>query len=227
VIDHRFVGSHLKLAARREYAHIAVLVHAMFGLSGVIMNLPAGPLIFVGWLAFIAYWAWHARAVKYAARSESFAAYFFKYSLPLIVGVVLVVPWQSGGGWLNRRFVPPNLVLPLLGVLLVWTGVLFAIWARATLGRNWSASVEVKQEHELVERGPYRWVRHPIYTGLLLALLGSTLFLGEWRGFVGTAIIAASFWIKLRLEERWMREEFGEAYVDYMHRVKALVPGVF
>jgi protein-S-isoprenylcysteine O-methyltransferase Ste14 len=104
--------------------------------------------------------------------------------------------------------------------------VAFAIWARATLGRNWSAVVQVKQGHELVERGPYRWVRHPIYTGLLMGFLGTACALGEWRGLLGTAIVGVSFWFKLKLEERWMREQFGARYEDYMRRVKALIPGV-
>jgi protein-S-isoprenylcysteine O-methyltransferase Ste14 len=86
--------------------------------------------------------------------------------------------------------------------------------------------VQLKQGHELILRGPYQRVRHPIYTGLLLAFLGSALALGELRGLLAFGILAASLWFKLRLEERWMREQFGSAYVDYMRRVKALVPGV-
>jgi protein-S-isoprenylcysteine O-methyltransferase Ste14 len=190
------------------------------------MHLPLGVIIEAGWLVFLLYWAWRARAVKRAVRSEHPAHRFFKYVLPLMVGVVLVVPWNQQAGWLQARFAPPGMALSILGALLVWAGVLFAIWARTILGRNWSAVVQVKQDHELVERGPYRWVRHPIYTGLLLAFFGTALALGEWRGLLGTAIVGVSFWFKLRLEERWMREQFGARYEDYMRRVKALVPGV-
>lgn len=191
------------------------------------MQLPIAKLIEAGWFVFIAYWAIQARAVKSTARSEPFFDRFLKYWLPLMVGTVLVLPWRGGEDTLLRaRFVPSNQWLPLLGVLLLWAGVAFAIWARATLGRNWSAVVQVKHDHELIERGPYRWVRHPIYTGLLMVYLGTTFTLGEWRGLLGTAIVGVSFWFKLKLEERWMREQFGERYEDYMRRVKALVPGV-
>jgi protein-S-isoprenylcysteine O-methyltransferase Ste14 len=191
------------------------------------MHLPIVWLINLGWFVFLAYWAIQSRAVKSTARSEPFAARFLKYWLPLIVGTALVLPWRGGEGTLLRvRFAPSGPWLPLLGVLLLWAGVAFAIWARATLGRNWSAVVQVKRDHELVERGPYRWVRHPIYTGLLMAYLGTSFALGEWRGLLGTAIVAGSFWFKLRLEERWMGEQFGARYEDYMRRVKALVPGV-
>lgn len=191
------------------------------------MQLPIAKLIEAGWFVFIAYWAIQARAVKSTARSEPFFDRFLKYWLPLMVGTVLVLPWRGGEDTLLRaRFVPSNQWLPLLGVRLLWAGVAFAIWARATLGRNWSAVVQVKHDHELIERGPYRWVRHPIYTGLLMVYLGTTFTLGEWRGLLGTAIVGVSFWFKLKLEERWMREQFGERYEDYMRRVKALVPGV-
>jgi protein-S-isoprenylcysteine O-methyltransferase Ste14 len=191
------------------------------------MHIDIGRVIEAAWLVFIVYWTIQARAVKATARNEPFAARFIKYWLPLIVGIALVLPWSGHtASGLRLRFVPSTAWLPLCGALLVWAGVLLAIWARVILGRNWSAVVQVKQGHELIERGPYRWVRHPIYTGLLLAFLGTALALGEWRGLLGTAIVAVSFWFKLRLEERWMREQFGEAYVAYMQRVKALVPGV-
>ncbi len=191
------------------------------------MHISSEFLIVSGWLFFLAFWAWNARRVKSTARNESTAARFFKYWLPLMVAVVLVQPIEGMQDSLIRlRFVPPSEWLPLLGVLMVWAGVLFCCWARVVLGRNWSAVVQVKQDHELIVRGPYRWVRHPIYTGLLLAFLGTALAIGEWRALLAVAIVAGSFWIKLRLEERWMREQFGEAYVAYMARVKALIPWV-
>ncbi|MEW5833703.1 MAG: isoprenylcysteine carboxylmethyltransferase family protein [Pseudomonadota bacterium] len=191
------------------------------------MHFSIERLVDAGWFVFIAYWAIQARAVKSTARSEPAIARLLKYWSPLIVGTLLILPWRGAEGTLPRaRFVPPNAWLPLSGALLVWAGVLFAIWARATLGRNWSAVVQVKQGHELVERGPYRWVRHPIYTGLLAAYLGTALALGEWRGLLGTAIVGVSFWFKLRLEERWMRDEFGARYEDYMRRTRALIPGL-
>jgi protein-S-isoprenylcysteine O-methyltransferase Ste14 len=77
-----------------------------------------------------------------------------------------------------------------------------------------------------VTSGPYRFVRHPIYTGLLLAFIGSALARGDWRGVLAVAIAFAALWRKLRIEERWMREEFGAAYEEYARRVAALVPFV-
>jgi hypothetical protein len=82
------------------------------------------------------------------------------------------------------------------------------------------------RDHELVTSGPYAIVRHPIYTGLVLAFVGSAITLGEMRGVLAVVIVVASLWRKLRLEERWMAEQFGDDYERYRDRVRALVPFV-
>jgi protein-S-isoprenylcysteine O-methyltransferase Ste14 len=102
----------------------------------------------------------------------------------------------------------------------------FSFWARVLLAGNWSGSVTLKHGHELVVDGPYRWVRHPIYTGLLVALAGTALALGEWRGLLAIAIAAAALWRKLQLEEALMRGQFGDAYVRYAEHVPPLIPFV-
>ena len=110
--------------------------------------------------------------------------------------------------------------------LIIAIGLLFAVWARIHLGRNWSGSVTIKQEHELITSGPYAIVRHPIYTGLLLALIGTAMARAEWRGLLAVLIATAALWRKFRVEERWMTEQFGQQYKAYGARVPALVPGV-
>ncbi len=191
------------------------------------MHLPYLALTVVAWLVFLAYWLWSARRLKAAVRAEPALPRFFKYWLPILLAILLMwpAPWYAGTP-MGRRFLPEAEAIRLLGLLLVIAGVAFACWARAILGGNWSSEVQLKQGHELIERGPYRYVRHPIYTGLLLALLGSALQLGEWRALLGFAIMFVSFWRKLRLEETWLGEHFGPSYADYMRRVKALVPWV-
>jgi protein-S-isoprenylcysteine O-methyltransferase Ste14 len=89
---------------------------------------------------------------------------------------------------------------------------------------NWSGDVQLKRDHELIVKGPYALVRHPIYTGLLLAFVGSALAVGEWRGGLAVAIVAVSFWRKLRREEAFMRQQFGETYARYAASVPALIP---
>ena len=92
------------------------------------------------------------------------------------------------------------------------------------LGRNWGLTVTIREGHELITAGPYALVRHPIYTGLLLAFVGSAMARGEWRGVLAVAIASWTFWHRLRMEESWMRQQFGEAYQAYCRRVAALLP---
>jgi protein-S-isoprenylcysteine O-methyltransferase Ste14 len=102
--------------------------------------------------------------------------------------------------------------------------MLFSVWARVHLGGNWSGIVTIKHGHELIADGPYAIVRHPIYTGLLVAFMGSAMARGDWRGVLVVLIVWWALWRKLRLEERWMVERFGQQYETYRRRVPALVP---
>lgn len=191
------------------------------------MELPIGPFIKAMWLIFALYWLWGWRRVKGAQRKEAILPRLVKYWLPLVIAIALIGPGDwFGSSWLHARMYPASAAIAVLGALLTLLGVAFACWARYVLGRNWSSVVQVKQDHELIQSGPYRWVRHPIYTGLLLAFFGTAMAIGEWRGAICVAIVAVSFWFKLKLEERWMRENFGVAYESYMQRTKALIPGL-
>jgi protein-S-isoprenylcysteine O-methyltransferase Ste14 len=189
------------------------------------MQLPIDALIKSFWIFFALFWLVSAFHVKRVIRSEPIGLRFLKHWLPVIIAVALLWPWYRGTP-LEWRVYPALEWIAIAGMLMTLAGVLFACWARVVLGRNWSAVVQVKQDHELIERGPYRIVRHPIYTGLLLAFLGTAMAIGEVRGFLAFAIVAVSFWFKLRLEERWMGERFGDAYASYMQRVRALIPGM-
>jgi protein-S-isoprenylcysteine O-methyltransferase Ste14 len=111
-----------------------------------------------------------------------------------------------------------------IGAVVNLLGLGFSVWARVYLGNNWSRSVTIKQNHELITGGPYGLVRHPIYTGLLIGVLGTAIAIGQVRGLVAFAFIFTSLWFKLRLEERWMRLQFGDVYEQYAQRVPALVP---
>jgi protein-S-isoprenylcysteine O-methyltransferase Ste14 len=176
------------------------------------------------WLAWLAYWRISAADVKAAQRVEppwSRAAHL----LPLLIAAVLLwIRTDPDGGWLFHRFLSRSAASFWIGALLTGIGLAFSVWARVHLGRNWSATVSVKQDHELVRSGPYALVRHPIYTGMLLGLLGTALALGEWRGLLALLIVFAALWRKLRLEERWMSETFGETYQRYRAHTAALIP---
>ncbi len=111
-----------------------------------------------------------------------------------------------------------------LGAAITIAGLLFAVWARAYLGTNWSRSVTIKQGHELITTGPYAVVRHPIYTGILTGFLGMAIAISQVRGFIVLVLIFVAFWMKFRMEEQWMRSQFGETYATYARRTAALVP---
>lgn len=181
------------------------------------------------WLSWAGYWWLSSRDVKLTTRRESVASRWLHLG-PLAIAVLLLSsrgPPPTGLAWLAWRILPPGEWVFWTGGALTAAGLVFTVWARRHIGRNWSAIVTLKQGHELVTSGPYALVRHPIYTGLLLAFAGSALAVGEWRGIVAVAIVFASLWRKLRLEECWMRERFGKAYDEYARRVKALVPFLF
>ncbi|TGQ69740.1 isoprenylcysteine carboxylmethyltransferase family protein [Mesorhizobium sp. M00.F.Ca.ET.186.01.1.1] len=109
-------------------------------------------------------------------------------------------------------------------VALIAIGLIFAWWARIHLGRLWSASITAKADHRIIDSGPYGLVRHPIYTGLLLAVLATMAAKGTVWGIAGTALLIIGVVIKAKLEERFLRRELGSAYDDYIRRVPMLVP---
>lgn len=177
------------------------------------------------WLSWVGYWWAASFNVKTTARHETPQSRL-AHILPLTLAFVLLFPENSPIQALGGRFLPVAVWPFWVGAVLTLAGLLFTVWARLHLGRNWSGTVTVKQDHDLITGGPYRFVRHPIYTGLLVALIGFALARGEWRGVVAVALAAGSFWRKLRIEERWMREQFGSAYEEYSRRVSALIPFV-
>src|SRR6185312_9564254 len=94
-------------------------------------------------------------------------------------------------------------------------GLVFCFWARAVLGGNWSGTITLKEKHELIVRGPYRLVRHPIYTGLLAMTLATLVVVGHVAAVIGALLIFLSFWIKLNNEEEVMLKQFGTDYIAY------------
>ena len=177
------------------------------------------------WLCWAAYWWLASRGAKPAERHESLASGLL-HVLPLLVAIWLLWAKHVPGPFLERRLFPWTPVVFWVAAFVTAAGMLFTVWARVHLAGNWSGTVTIKHAHELIATGPYAIVRHPIYTGLLVALFGSAMARGEWRGVLAMVIAWAALWRKLRLEEQWMTERFGERYVAYGRRVPALVPSL-
>ncbi len=188
------------------------------------------PTIVTGlWLAWFAYWIISSQTAKETARVES-AVSRAMHLVPLLAGIFLIAAapqFFARWPWLSIHVLPWNTDTYWCGVAPLVAGLAFTVWARVHLGRNWSGIVTLKQGHELVRSGPYRWVRHPIYTGLIIAFLGTAVAYNALRCFVGVALIAASFVRKLHVEERFMRAQFGEEYSRYAASTAALLPLVY
>jgi protein-S-isoprenylcysteine O-methyltransferase Ste14 len=177
------------------------------------------------WLVFVAIWVLAAVSTKRTVYRES-RAQRLRYWVLLVVAYFLLLYGRRLPYPLNMRILPDVAPTAWAAAVLSVIGLAFAVWARVTLGRNWSGVVTLKEGHELVERGPYRFVRHPIYTGILTMFFATALAQGHLSGFVGTLLMFASFWIKLRDEEKLMLQQFPEQYADYRRRAKRIIPFV-
>ncbi len=176
------------------------------------------------WLVFAGVWILAAAGAKRTVRRES-AQSRLAYVIPTALGAFLVFQPRRLG-LLDIRFLPDTEAVILFGLAVTAAGIGFAIWARLTLGRNWSGTVTIKEDHRLIRNGPYRFVRHPIYSGILGALLGTAIGQGTVPSLIGVAIVLCGFRIKWKTEEHFMVGQFGEQYVQYQREVKAVIPGV-
>jgi protein-S-isoprenylcysteine O-methyltransferase Ste14 len=176
------------------------------------------------WTAWALYWLAAAIGTKKTRRRESPRSRLV-HVLPLLVGGVLIgvpgLPWDVA---LGMRLWPPSELLYGAGFASLVAGLGFSVWARVHLGRNWSGVVTVKEGHELIRTGPYGYVRHPIYTGILAGALGTAVCSGTLGAILGVVIIAIALERKMRIEEALMRETFPGQYQKYCEDVPALVP---
>jgi protein-S-isoprenylcysteine O-methyltransferase Ste14 len=177
------------------------------------------------WLGWLAYWFFAALNVKRTQRREPVGSLLLNRGL-LAIGALLLAFERLPLPWLSERFLPLSMAFYWIGLVMLAAGLTLAVWARRHLGRNWSGIVTVKQDHELIRSGPYALVRHPIYSGLLLAILGTAVAIGEWRGLIAFALITVGFVLKFKTEERFMSEAFGEQYARYRAEVRSLIPFV-
>ena len=188
--------------------------------------MPAAYLLFaLIWIVFYAYWiisAWQTRSpIKRKQSRLSFLMYGVVWVAIWIIVMNLLLP-----DLLAERIVPDSIGYTLAGLLITVAGLAFAIWARVHLGKNWSGMPVIREQHTLTRTGPYRYVRHPIYSGIVLGLLGTAIGIGYLIVFLCVILIFVLFVIKSRTEEKFLEEEFGEEYAKYRREVKALIPYV-
>ena len=190
----------------------------------------ANTLIVALWIVWLVVWIAAAFFVKRTKRREKLGPVLLE-RVPIGLGFYMFLLPH----WVPHR-IPPVFAQRFMGegpglafaaVVLVFIGVLIACWARVHLGRNWSSQVMVKEGHSRITGGPYHWVRHPIYAGITVALVGTALATGALYGFIGLALILFGFLVRVRQEEALMRQTFPGEYDDYSRHTARLIPGVY
>lgn len=175
------------------------------------------------WIAFLVVWVIWATRTKAVQRREGISSRL-SYTVLTVAAAYLMFADTVPRAWLLIPVVPAAAGVPWVGVAVTAMGIAFAVWARAYLGGNWSGTVTVKVDHQLVRSGPYRWVRHPIYSGMILAMLGTALARGQVRGLVAVVLLFAGFKIKSKIEEQAMLSTFGAEYDEYSRSTGAILP---
>jgi len=175
------------------------------------------------WLVCALYWLISTRKLKTIKQREPWYGILW-HRLPLATAYILLFSSGIPYGWLDRRFLENTPAMAGTGLALTAAGVALAIWARWHLGENWSSMVTLKAGHELVRSGPYRHIRHPIYTGILVAMAGTALVMGRVRGLVALGITLVAFYAKARKEERWLGKEFGAGFEAHARETGMFLP---
>ncbi len=174
------------------------------------------------WIAFLAYWALGALKTRRTERTESSISRY-GFLLLEVVGYLLLFTGLADIGILGQKIVPRTSAVGVAGVVLTWAGIGLALWARWHLGQYWSARITIKEDHKLIRTGPYARFRHPIYSGLDLAVIGSSLAIDRWRCVAGVCLIILGYWIKARKEEGMLTAQFGNDYEEHCRHTGFLI----
>jgi protein-S-isoprenylcysteine O-methyltransferase Ste14 len=179
--------------------------------------------ITIPWIIFVVYWVISA---FYTRRTESKESASSRYQVMILVwlGYTLIFFEKVRIGFLDERVVPPSSYLATAGLALTWIGIGLALWARWHLGANWSGRVTIKQGHELIRTGPYARLRHPIYSGLDLATIGTGMVFDRWGCVIGFALVITGYWIKARKEEAMLAARFSDSFREHCQQTGFLFP---
>jgi len=172
------------------------------------------------WIAWVAYWTISAR---FTARTKSRETFLLRLTHlgPLAIAFFLIFRDPDSPLLWGRVYHSDGARIG--GTILTALGLLFALWARVHLGKYWSGQITLKQGHELIRTGPYRLARHPIYSGFILAALGSAITATTGDAFLGFAILAVTVLVKIHREEKVLTAEFGDTYRQFKTEVAMIV----
>jgi protein-S-isoprenylcysteine O-methyltransferase Ste14 len=198
---------------------VSLLAHSAWLVLAVTPFLAARYL----WISFTIYWLVSALKRKKTKQRESIS-HRLTYILPIVVVFWVLYNPRFALEWVGTYFVPHTLEVQWAGVAVMAFGLGIACWARVHLGTNWSGTVTLKEGHELIRTGPYRNIRHPIYTGILIGFLGFAVIGGQVRGLIGMAVVWLSFYIKARREEKFLAQEFGPKFEEHTQHTGMFLP---
>lgn len=175
------------------------------------------------WAIWLLVWLFMAFFSKSNKRRES-PGQRLQHVIPAMLGFLLIFRKGFGTPWFTRPIFPDHPGLMLVCVALTIFGLLFSVWARFALGSNWSGTVTIKANHQLIRRGPYRFIRHPIYTGMLAALLTTAITQRQVSGIVGFVIVTFGLYRKALREESFLSQEFGDAFAEHQRHTGMFLP---
>ena len=219
----RLVLGPLKLSGA---AALVVTLALLVGIVGLVVWSRPRPFMLIAsavWIGFLIYWS-AAAGRRVEKRSEESAESRALHRNLLNLGLVLLFVSIPGLRW---QFLPPSQWAGPAGLAVMAAATLLHVWARVHLGRNWTSEVVIQQDHQLVTSGPYRLVRHPVYTALIALALGTAIVSGRILSLLGAATFAVAYARKLRLEEMALSATFGARWDEYRRRSWALLPWIF
>jgi protein-S-isoprenylcysteine O-methyltransferase len=177
------------------------------------------------WLLLMVYWLLAGMHTKITVKKEA-SGIRLVYLALMFAAFALVYFSRLHIGFLGMKFISPNIYTPWIGLVLHLCGIGLAMAARWKLGENWSGTVTVKKDHELIQTGPYALTRHPIYTGIFFGLLGAVVIQGETRGLIALVILFLALHIKIAKEETFMKQLFP-SYTRYVRSTKKFIPLIY
>jgi protein-S-isoprenylcysteine O-methyltransferase Ste14 len=191
------------------------------------MNDIFGHFIVICWAIFIIYWIIAAASVKRTAEGKGWRSWGWRFPIFIAVFLVVLLNRSVFSKYIGSILWHRTFAVGVMADLFTLAGLVVLLWARKTLGGNWSSDVVIKEDHELIKRGPYAYVRHPIYSGVLLMAFGAAVFSGHISAFFIFAVVFFGLWFKSNQEERLLGKHFPAEYQEYRKQVRAFIPCIF
>ena len=178
------------------------------------------------WLAITIYWIASAQFVKRTIKRQPIRDRM-GYIICVLIAFCLLFKNYISFTFLYHPVLFQTETWKMAGLLLCSAGLIFSLTARIYLGENWSGTITIKKNHQLIQSGPYSITRNPIYTGFLMAFAGCAMSLGQLRGWLGILFLLAAMLVKIKKEEEFMQQVFGNSFQSYKAKVKRLIPGIY